>query len=157
MTLRPGVRAIGFAALLLAGGCLGNTDPVDEVFQDALRLWRGANVRDYSMVLTRRGRVDVPVVVRLTVRGGVVTDRTNLGTNQPVLAADASKYPDVDGLFEILEDAFNRAAAFDASYDRIYGYPVVMAIEYDLSNPSLYLSITVTDFTLLPAAAPARP
>jgi hypothetical protein len=128
--------------------CQSRFGPSDEVFQDALRRWRDAQLRDYSMVVTQMTRSGTAVsAARVTVRNGVVADRRDIETGDPVPSSEAARYPDVPQLFVLLEDAFGRASAVQASYDATNGHPAFVFIEYDFANPANFVRLSVSQFT----------
>jgi hypothetical protein len=135
--------------------CQSRFGPSDEVFQDALRRWRDARLRDYSMVVTQMTRSGTPVsAARVTVRDSVVVDRRDVETGDPVPLSEAALYPDVPQLFGLLEQAFGRASAVQASYDAANGHPAFVFIEYDFANPSNFVRLSVSQFTAGAGAPP---
>jgi hypothetical protein len=149
MPVRPPVRSLpAVAALALLGlGCTGGLEPSESQLLDARRRWDAANVRSYSMVLARAEGTGVPDPVRVTVVNGAVTSRVYVETNAPVPAADAAKFPAVEGLFDLVQDAFNRAGAVSVSFDSTYGFPVSIVIDWVLRTIEDNLSVAVSQFT----------
>lgn len=83
--------------------------------------------------------------IRVVVADGVVTSRTTAG-GQPVPAASANNYPDVPGLFALVEDAFRRAATTNATFDPQYGFPAQVVIDYIAAAIDDELTITAGGF-----------
>jgi len=137
-----------FVALALAGTlACHSTSPSEESFNSSRQRWIDANVVSYSMLITRTDGTGDPVAVRVTVANGAVTSRVFDGTSQDVPAADASKYPDVNALFDLIQDGFNRAQTVTVTFDQTYGFPASMNINYTIGSFDDDLVIAVTEFT----------
>ena len=134
------------ALLALALGC-NSTGPSDESFNASRQKWIDANVSSYSMVVTRVDGVGDPIAVRVTVTDNAVTSRIYDGTSQAVPAGEASKYPDVNALFDLVRDSFDRAQTVTVTFDQTYGFPATMNINYSVGTLDDDLVIQVTEFT----------
>jgi hypothetical protein len=81
------------------------------------------------------------------VRDGAVVDVELLSTERPAFEPElAELFPDVDGLFDILEDAFQRGAhSIEATYDPETGVPVEFFIDYIENAIDEELEMRVTE------------
>ena len=147
---RFGGRLAGATLLLLTAGCSGGLGPSEVQLVDAERKWLAAAVADYSMVVTRGTPQGVPIAVQVTVAQGVVTDRRFVATGDPVPAADAAAYPQVEGLFALVRDAFDRAASVTVSFNATYGFPESIFADFVRSSLDDDVTLAVTEFTLAP-------
>jgi hypothetical protein len=70
--------------------------------------------------------------VSVAVFNGNVLSRRYTENGMLVAASMANSFPDVEGLFDFIEDA-QRQNAFrlDASYDPRFGYPTLISVDYD--------------------------
>jgi hypothetical protein len=143
-------RLAGAALLLATAGCSNGLSPSETQLVDAERKRLAAAVPDYSMVVTRGTSQGVAIAVTVTVAQGVVTDRRFVGTNDPVPAADASAYPNVEGLFALVRDAFDRAASVSVSFNATYGFPESVVADFVRQSLDDDVTIAVTQFTPAP-------
>jgi hypothetical protein len=135
---------------VLAGACQTGLDPSENQLIEARRVWADSAVASYTMVVTRSGLQGSPVVVRVTVTQGQVTDRRFVDTGDPVPAADHAKFPNVEGLFDLVQDAFDRADGVSVSFDSVYGFPISIVIDYVRSSLNDDVTMAITGFA--PAA-----
>jgi hypothetical protein len=144
---RTGRAMLALAALLLVGACGDATSPTVEARSARVR-WEHERPADYSFTLTRGCECLTPLVspVVVEVRGGVVRSLTYAGSGTAVDTRLASFFPTIDGLFAEIEDAAKRADHVDAEYDRGYGYPRHVSIDYDARMVDDEMSITVSGF-----------
>jgi hypothetical protein len=131
---------------LAAGGCKSGIDPSEDQLLEARRRWAEAAVASYSMVITRAGLQGSPVIVKVTVTQGQVSDRRYTDTNDPVPAADHPKFPNVEGLFDLVQDAFDRADGVSVSFDPTYGFPTSIVIDYVRSSLTDDVTLAITGF-----------
>ena len=120
------------ALLTVLHGCTSTTAPIPELRVARLR-WSERGPASYSITVARSCECLVessaPVVV--TVRKGAVESRRYESTGAPVPAEYAELFPPVEGLFEIIHSAQRDGAARIAvSYDRDYGYPSRIEIDF---------------------------
>lgn len=141
---RPTLALLTLAAIL---GC-NSTGPSDQTFNASRQKWLDANVTSYSMLVSRTDGSGEPVAVRVTVANGAVTERIFDGTGEPVPAGDASKYPDVEGLFALVQDAFDRAQTVNVTFNQTYGYPELTNINYNIGTLDDDLVVHVTEFVV---------
>lgn len=112
------------------------------------RLWREQGVDDYELVLERLcfcpPELVEPVVV--DVRDGRITAVVVAETGVPVDPELAGFFPDVEGLFDVIEDAIDRDAhAVAVTFDPDTGVPLAIDIDYDAQIADEELSFRVLD------------
>lgn len=126
------VPALGCALLALVGTC-DDDGELRGRLENARERWREQGYSDYRLTLTHdcfcgfEGRGPVVVVVRF----GEVVSRTYQETGEPVAEDFAPFFPDVEGLFEFVEDAIERdAVSIRAEFHPELGYPTIVAVDY---------------------------
>jgi len=147
-------RYLATAILLSSGltaGCLDNDgpDPGQQIYESSLAQWNELEPANYDMVLRRQtisANPDLRVVI--TVRNGVVTSRTYLGTDIPVGADAASAFPDIDGLFAFVGEAMEGDPfLLSTEYDSEWGYPSNVVYDASAGQTSDNVTYTVEEFT----------
>lgn len=146
----PAPRLAALALLVSALGCSSGLDPSEAQLVDAERKWLAAAITSYSMVVTRGTLQAPPIAVVVTVTQGSVTDRRFSGTSDPVPASLAASFPNVEGLFSLVRDAFQRAANVSVSFDATYGYPTSVVADYVRNSLDDDITVAVTLFTPAP-------
>ena len=108
----------------------------------ARSLWERRGPDDYSITISRSceclpGMSEPAVVV---VREGVVESRTYVRTGLPVPTEFAGGYPDVEGLFELIEEGLVAEGNGELSvdYHPAYGYPS----RYVFGDPAVDAPVT---------------
>jgi uncharacterized protein DUF6174 len=96
--------------------------------------WESTGIDSYEITV-RRGCFCYPSVgaVRLTVKNGEVVSRVIVATGDTLSAQSASVYPDVPGLFAIIDHALANADAVDPLFDEIYGFPTRIWIDWKVN------------------------
>ena len=100
---------------------------------DAQRqVWRDLGIQDYQYTLQRTvfgpSVLTDPVVVE--VRGGTVVSRTYEQTGLPTDPQYDSWWPSIDGLFDIVQDAYDAGAdSITVQYDPTFAYPSFASID----------------------------
>lgn len=109
--------------------------------------WAEVRTPEYSYAVERLcfcGFAAMPV--RVTVAEGVVTDRTFVGSGEPVPEELGELFPSVDGLFDVLLDAIERDAyELEVTYDADTGVPLDIAIDYEFNVRDEELGFRVTE------------
>jgi Family of unknown function (DUF6174) len=142
----PSLVAIGLT--LASCGVLDPDRRIDGL--DAARArWALLEISDYEIVIERVCFCPEVDPVRVRVVDNQVVGRTYLTSGAPVPADRGQFYPDVAGLFDLLEDANRRGASINASFDQQYGFPTSAAIDYIKNAIDDEVSIRVADFDLL--------
>jgi hypothetical protein len=143
-----------FALVLVAAlglGCADIDDPSQEFYEEYYALWQANGPASYDMVLLRSCVCTPPAsTVLIQVRNRTVTARTfqdpNPGTEVP--ANQAGNYPDVPGLFRVIQSALRRRVAGSSySYNGDYGYPEIINIDFDISRADDNIFYRVQRFT----------
>ena len=104
-----------------------------EAASDHRSRWDAAGIVDYEYMFRRAcectGSVTRPM--RVEVRGGSVAGATYRDTGES--ATNATGYPTVDDLFDLIDDAIDRGAqGLTVAYDGSLGYPTEISIDYDV-------------------------
>jgi hypothetical protein len=121
------------AALVALAGC-GDGSPTGTHFGLTLAAararWAGAGVDSYQITVRRHCFCGFVDPVRVTVEDGVIVSRTVVTTGDPVPALLAEYFPDIPGLFTIVEEAAADADDFETEFDATYGFPAVISIDW---------------------------
>ena len=136
------------AAFLSTCNSLGLGDGPLEELERNRALWVDVGPLAYQYGLERLCfcAEDARGPVRVTVESGLVTERTYVGSGDPVPALLEDLFPDVSGLFDILEDALERDAfQIDVTYDPETGVPIDFWIDYLENAADEELGFTVTE------------
>ncbi|MEM7415244.1 MAG: DUF6174 domain-containing protein [Gemmatimonadota bacterium] len=139
MTRSMGIR--GLRTLLIAvaaaswAACLP-TSPEDDLADEVAfyrQLWESSAPASYSFALRHTCFCGIPVLepVRVTVGPSGIVSQVFVSTNEPVGAELSEVWPDVDGLFSVLEDALERdAERIDVTWNTAMGYPAEIYIDF---------------------------
>ena len=128
----PGRRAVcGLAATVMLATCGG--DPIAPSFDLAAAQARWTRTRPTNY----RYRLSVGCFcpseaqpVTIEVHGDSVFSRTN-ANGQPVDPRVASRYRTIDGMFGVIAGAIgSKASTLDVVYDRTFGFPTSISIDY---------------------------
>jgi len=119
--------------------------PGEQQLNEAELLWRDLAIDSYQIQVTR-SFAGAPIEVRVEVTGGVVTARRYAFDDSEVGAAETALYPDVPGLFALARDGFARAQGAQVNFDPTYGFPTRLIINYDISQTSDDVDISVAGF-----------
>jgi hypothetical protein len=122
------------AISLLALGC-SVTGPDDEEnglagLTEAVQAWQASGISDYELAMRRTCGECLPVdalAVVVTVSGG--EKAVSLASNGEPVAAQPRTYPDVDGLFDLIEDFALAGAHVEVDYDDELGFPRSISVD----------------------------
>jgi hypothetical protein len=121
-------------ALLTLVAC-GDGLPVSTGFVLTLRAararWQSSGIVSYELTVRRICYCGFVEPVRVKVENRVVVSRTVASTGEPLSAVYAELYPDVPGLFAIVERAASDADDLDTTFDATYGFPSKISIDWD--------------------------
>lgn len=116
--------------LIVAGlaACGERTGPESMIasVEAARARWAARGPAAYTMIVSRSCEClpEMSGPVAIEVRGGVLSSRTYTRTGKPVGATYAAVFPDVPGLFQLIEDAGRRGAFWvEVIYDPALGFP----------------------------------
>lgn len=131
--------------------CLDTSGLGDDVHAAAVALWEQNGPASYSMQVTRTCVCEGPTgPVLVEVQNRVIVSWTDPDTGEPLEAQLQSGYPDVPGLFALIEQVKRQNPAFfQAKYDPTYGFPTIITINVTPSRVDDDLEYAVTEFTPL--------
>jgi hypothetical protein len=134
--------------VLALGAC--DDDPVSPLgLVVAKGRWERANIDRYEMTVLRQcGECPNFHPVRLTISGGVVVSRIDAVTGEQLLWYLADDFPDVPGLFELVEEAARTAHDVAVTYHPTYGFPTVLSIDWMPDHVDDEVSYRVEDFAV---------
>lgn len=131
----PLAGAMAALALFAACGDQGPSDPdLGGEIAAQRALWEARRPPAYVYDVERLCfcHPDARGPVRVRVEGGLVRERAYVASGAPVPADLRELFPDVDGLFDLLEEAFERDAwEIRVTWDEESGAPADLWIDYD--------------------------
>ena len=140
--------------VLLALMACGDGLPVSTRFVLTLRAararWESSGIDSYAMTVQRVCFCGFVEPVRVKVQNGVVVSRTIVWTGEPLPATYADLYPDVPGLFAIVEHAATDADDLDTRFDGAYGFPSEISIDWDEIAVDDEVTYRTETFTITP-------
>ena len=140
-------------ALLALVAC-GDGLPVSTRFVLTLRAararWERSGIDSYEITVRRVCYCAFVDPVRIKVENGVVVSRTVASTGEPLPARYADLYPDVPGLFAIVEQAATDADDLDTTFDATYGFPAAIDIDWEENAVDDEVSYRTETFTITP-------
>ena len=129
--MRTSRRGIcGGLLLTVTVACSSMTAP-EAGLADAERRWASQDIQDYSWVVSRACEClpQMSGPTRVVVRAGAVESRWFIPGDEPLAEPYTGLFRDVDGMFELIRDELARGTPIvDVTYDRVYGYPVRVAV-----------------------------
>ncbi len=126
------IRAvIAIAATALTASACGDDGTGLDDLEDQRERWEAQGISDYTYDIRRNCFCGHVNPVRVTVRDGQRIRAYDLERELELIGEEATWYPTVDGLFDILEDAYARDAfSVRVEYDPQMGYPTSFFIDY---------------------------
>lgn len=147
-------------ALLVGLGCDGSGDSVAFRTTVARARWEDRGPADYRMTVTNQcafcGKIDAGPV-EVVVRDGRIVSRTYLDDGSEVPESFRKAFPDVDGLFDELENAIRTADHVEAEFDPGLGYPVHTYVDYATTAADDEVGHTLSDFQVLTPSGSRSP
>lgn len=139
------------AIVLLALTACGDGLPSAPLFvrRAALERWQHSGIDSYELTVQRICYCLSTEPVRVRVENGVVVSRTFVSTGQPVPSSYASLYPDVPGLFAIVEEAARDADDLETRFDATYGFPTEISIDWEERAVDDEVTYRTEAFTIL--------
>jgi len=137
---------IKLGVLLLLMGCTSPTGPENQLENQRAR-WDAQGLTDYTFDVAR-SCFCVPASlkdVRVTIQNEAITDVTDIATgNQLPLSDWTGWYKTIDGLFDLLQDAYNQNAHdVQVEFHPTRGYPTNIWIDYSLAIADEELGFTL--------------
>ena len=139
------VLAIGSVAF---AGCDDISGPENALAKARAR-WSANRPTAYAFTIVRDCNCFDQAIgpVRVTVANGTVQSQIYTYNSQTVTSQYAGLFPDIDGLFALIQAAFEaNAARVDGTYDASAGYPREVFIDYAHPTVDDELRITIRDF-----------
>lgn len=122
-----------------------------QTLQAARARWESSGIDSYAMTVRRLCFCGFVEPVRVTVDGGAVVSRTIVSTGDPVPASLVQYYPDIPGLFAIIEHArANGADGLRFEFHPSYGYPVAINIDWAQNAADDEVTYRTESFTISP-------
>jgi hypothetical protein len=143
------------AALLVLTACggdglLASTRFVRDL-RAALARWESSGIDSYELTVRRLCECNLVAPVRVTVDDGAVVSRIIVSTGDPVPASLVQYYPDVPGLFAIIEHAHaNGADGLRFEFHPSYGFPTAINIDWAQNAVDDEVGYRMEDFAPLP-------
>jgi hypothetical protein len=153
------VRALAAVLLLAVVGCASPTAPSDRAqLEQARARWAAQGGDSYSFELQRdcfcllAGRR-----ISITVENGAVTTAEDANSKDTIAQTFLVYLLTVPDLFDLISSALDSGvAALSVSYDRLYGYPTHIAIDYSATVADDELALTASNLVLHPALGATR-
>lgn len=137
---------LAWLPLVVACGGLGPRDAQRAELEANLTRWTSLGPSSYRYTLVRSCFCPYLGPVRVTVAADTVVARLVVESGEPVPEHSEAAYPTVDGLFELLMDAFDHGAdAIDVTYDPELGVPMSISIDFLEQAIDDELGIQVTE------------
>jgi len=151
IALPPLLRAFAFLpALAACGDIVGAGDSDERELRRATQRWNDNRIFNYDYTVQQScfcpAEIGRPVIVM--VRGGFVYDLRYENTFSPVPPFAWSAFPTVEGLFDVIDDAIHRADNVDATFDRDFGFPRLIDIDYARHAIDDELTISTSRFVI---------
>ncbi|MEZ4588211.1 MAG: DUF6174 domain-containing protein [Gemmatimonadales bacterium] len=113
---------------LAAAGCVFGPNEQREELERARERWAAQGITLYSFTVHRSCFCPM-LTVEVTV-GEVAVERIDVDTGLPIAEQLIPLYPDVPGLFAIIERELDRpAASLEVEYDPVRGYPTRIVVD----------------------------
>jgi len=130
-----GSRLTWLVLLLVTAGCdiLGPDAQVDGL-EEARERWAATAPDPYTFAVERLCFCgpDARGPVRMIVSGGTITSQIYVEGAAEVVGQATEWFPDVEGLFDVIQDAIDRDAhTIQVTYDQVTGVPVDLWIDYE--------------------------
>lgn len=141
-------------ALLVLTACGGDGFLAGTRFAFDLRTararWENSGIDSYEITVRRICFCLLTDPVRIVVEDGVVVSRTVMTTGQPLTTGQAEYYPEVPGLFAIVEDAIREADTVNSAFDPTYGFPTLISIDWAADYADDEVTYQTEGFTARP-------
>lgn len=135
---------------LLFGACIGTTEPYGDL-SNARAKWMIGRPQSYDITVQRICfcGIEIPSPVRVSVRNGEIASRVYVSSGVAVSAEHAQFFPDVEGLFLIVDEALTGEVwHLDVGYDPALGVPLHITIDRNEMWADDELDLTVSNFVV---------
>ena len=136
----------------------GQGDPADDPgsgteLDQARQRWIDSGIVNYRYTLQRSAFAPQSFTdpVRVEVRGGQVVSQTYVNTGQAIIPMNTNWWTTIDGLFDILQNAYDGDAdSIQVTYDPQLGFPTFASIDYVFGLADEEVGWTASNLTTLP-------
>ena len=122
----------------------------DATLRWARARWANAHVDSYAITVHRLCFCTLVEPVRVTVRDGVVVSRVIVATGAALPAQLVPYYPDVPGLFAVIDQARASADDLETQFDENYGFPSTIDIDWNENAVDDEVTYRMEGFAPLP-------
>lgn len=134
--------------------CSGtNQEEAEAELDRNLAKWRSKNMTAYRYEFSWDCFCgpDLTKPVAILVQNGAIETVIDRDTGEPVEASHFTRYPTVEGLFDLIRDAIHRDAhRISITYHPENGYPESGEIDYEMNTIDEETGFTVREFTIRP-------
>ena len=110
-----------------------------------IELWKASKVKDYSFVIKKSCFCPYEENKLITVSNGTVKKAKYIPSNTVINISSKEKV--IDAYFDIIQEALDENAyKLTVSYDKTYGYPSDIAIDYDKNMVDEEMYYTLSHF-----------
>ncbi|MEO8450280.1 MAG: DUF6174 domain-containing protein [Gemmatimonadota bacterium] len=133
------------AGVLLAGPAC-STDPSDDLI-GARQRWASQHISTYVITVSKSCECLGPWKIDVHIQNGAVVSMVDPATGQQLPVPFSGPYQDVEGLFTTVEAAIQQHAhSLTVRYNRTYGYPESISIDWNPKAVDDEIAYAVTDF-----------
>jgi hypothetical protein len=107
------------------------------------KLWKKTAIKNYSFVVKETSFYPIQEKKHIIVNNGLLTKAKFIPSDTPI--EDISKEKNIDDYFDIIKDALDKNAyKVTVSYDKKYGFPSSISIDYNskIADEEMYYTIT---------------
>lgn len=143
---------IGLVSLMLLVAC-NPLAPLSAKLKTQKQAWQAEAIGSYELELQRICFCgpELTEVVKLTVSAGEIGAVVYRDTGEAVAEVNRQYFPDIDGLFGVLEDAIVRGAhSIEVSWDENDAFPKEISIDYVENAADEELGFNVLSFSPKP-------
>ncbi len=143
------VLGLGLGAIGLATGCADPTGPGREL-ELARQRWADRGPASYSITIGRLCECLEHQMgpVRVVVTNGAVTLRINLYNGQAMTAGPSTVFPDIPGVFALIDSAVARGAAITRlRFDPAFGFLLSAHVDFHPEHVDDEVLYTFSQFT----------
>jgi len=121
-------------------------------FTDALKLWQSSGINHYSFTFSEHCFC-IPIgsgIIHVEVKDGVIINAYDEFNIQPLTVVEMARLKTIDELFTVVQEAIKLPAhTINASYDKNYGFPSEVYLDYNEELADEEYGFTVENFNPL--------